>query len=106
MFAYDTVAEAVQGLKERGYTIDFNLEPDRLICQETSSSFGPSEFEIAEVYRFEGNSDPDDEAAVYAIESVDGRKGLLVTGFGISAEGAGPEMVEKLAYFRGPKQPK
>jgi hypothetical protein len=37
---------------------------------------------------------------------MDGRKGQLVTGFGISAEGMGPEMVEKLTYFRGPKQPK
>jgi hypothetical protein len=106
MYAYDTVLEAVQGLKQRGYTIDFNLEPGRLVCHKTPLSLGPSDFEIAEVYRFEGDSDPADEAAVYAIESVDGRKGMLVTGYGISAEGAGPEMVEKLAYFHGPKQPR
>lgn len=106
MFTYDTVAEAVQGLKQRGYTIDFNLEFDRLICHVTPLSLRPSEFEITEVYRFEGESDPADEAAVYAIESADGRKGLVVTGFGITAEGIGEEMVEKLAYFRGSKQPK
>ena len=106
MFTYDTVSEAVQGLKQRGYTIDFNLEPDRLVCHATPLSLSPSEFEIADVYRFEGDSDPADEAAVYAIESADGRKGLLVTGFGISAEGVGEEMVEKLNYFRRPKQPK
>ncbi|HEV2355000.1 MAG TPA: hypothetical protein VGR89_12195 [Puia sp.] len=106
MFTYDTVAEAVRGLKQRGYTIDFNLEPDRLVCHRTPLSLTPSEFEITDVYRFEGESDPADEAAVYAIESKDGQKGLLVTGFGISAEGAGEEMVEKLAYFRRPKHPK
>jgi hypothetical protein len=106
MYTYDTVVEAVQGLKQRGYSIDFNLEPDRLICHETPLSLGPSDFEISEVYRFEGNSDPADEAAVYAIQSREGQKGLLVTGFGISAEGIAPEMVEKLAYFHGPKQPR
>ena len=106
MYAYDTVTEAVQGLKQRGYTIDFNLEPDRLVCDKTPLSLAPSDFEVAEVYRFEGNSDPADEAAVYGIVSTDGRKGLLVTGFGISAEGIGEEMVEKLAYFRRPKQPR
>jgi hypothetical protein len=106
MFAYDTVAEAVQGLKERGYSIDFNLEPDRLACHKTPLSLGPADFEITEVYRFEGDSDPADEAAVYAIASANGEKGLLVTGFGISAEGIGEEMVEKLAYFRRSKQPK
>jgi hypothetical protein len=96
MFAYDTVVEAVKGLKQRGYSIDFNLEPGRLVCHHTPLSLSPADFEITEVYRFEGNSDPADEAAVYAIESVNGQKGLLVTGYGISAEGMGEEMVEKL----------
>jgi hypothetical protein len=96
MFAYDTVVEAVQGLKQRGYSIDFNLEPGRLVCHQTPLSLSPADFEITEVYRFEGNSDPDDEAAVYAIESMNGQKGLLVTGYGISAEGVGEEMIKKL----------
>jgi hypothetical protein len=97
MYAYDTVTEAVQGLKKRGYSIDFNLEEDSLICPVTPLSLKPAEFEITEFYRFEGESDPADEAVVYAIESRGGQKGLLVTGFGISAEGMGEEMIEKLA---------
>jgi hypothetical protein len=96
MFTYDTVAEAVNGLKQRGYTIDFNLEADKICCTETPLKLAPSDFEITEFYRFEGNSDPADEAVVYAIESKRGDKGLLVTGFGITAEGIGEEMVEKL----------
>jgi hypothetical protein len=96
MYAYDTVAEAVNGLKQRGFDIDFNLEADRIICPQPSLSLKPAEFEITEFYRFEGDSDPADEAVVYAIESTAGKKGLLVTGFGISAEGMGEEMIEKL----------
>ena len=97
MYAYDTVAEAVNGLKDRGYTIDFNLEADHIKCPVNELILRPSEFEITEVYRFEGNSDPADEAVVYAIESRDGRKGVLVNGFGISADDIGEEMVEKLS---------
>jgi hypothetical protein len=96
MFTYDTVAEAVNGLKERGYSIDFNLEAGKIFCDKTLLSLAPADFEITEFHRFEGNSDPADEAVVYAIESKDGQKGLLVTGFGITAEGIGEEMVEKL----------
>ena len=96
MFSYDTVSEAVNGLKQRGYSIDFNLEADKICCSRTPLSLSPSEFEITEFYRFEGPSDPADEAVVYAIESKGGQKGLLVAGFGISAEGIGEEMVEKL----------
>ena len=96
MHTYDTITEAVNGLKKRGYTIDFNIEADRIFCKETALSLSPAEFDIAEVYRFEGNSDPADEAIVYAIESKHGQKGILVNGFGPSADAVGEEMVEKL----------
>jgi len=97
MFSYDTVSEAVNGLKQRGYNIDFNLEQDKISCEKTPVSLRPSEFEITEVYRFEGDSNPDDEAIVYAIESKQGQKGVLVNGFGISADTIGEEMVKKLS---------
>jgi hypothetical protein len=96
MTTYDTVSEAVNKLKERGYILDFNLEADQIICPQHALRLAPSEFEITEVYRFEGNSDPGDEAVVYAIESKHGQKGILVNGFGISAESVGGEMIEKL----------
>ena len=100
MYAYDTVAEAVKGLKQRGYTIDFNLEADRIFCDKTPLSLKAADFEITEFYRFEGESDPADESVVYAIESRNGQKGLLVTGFGITAEGMGEALVEKLNVRR------
>jgi hypothetical protein len=100
MYTYDTVTEAVKGLKQRGYTIDFNLEADRLLCPKTPLALKPADFEITEFYRFEGPSDPADEAAVYAIECKGGQKGVLITGFGISAEGVGEEMIEKLSVRR------
>ena len=104
MYTYDTLSEAINGLKERGFTIDFNLEHDSIICHETPLSLKANEFEIAEVYRFEGNSDPADEAIVYAIESKHGDKGTLVNGFGISADLLSNEMVEKLKYEVGSRK--
>jgi len=98
MFSYDTVSEAVNGLKKRGYELDFNLEENCLVCH--AGKFDVKDFEIVEVYRFEGNSDPSDEAIVYAIESVSGTKGLLVSGYGISAEGISAEMAKKLSVNR------
>lgn len=98
MFTYDTVSEAVNGLKERGYPLDFNLQENCLICQ--GNTYNINDFEITEVHRFEGNTDPSDEAAVYAIESTDGQKGVLVSGYGISAEGMSMEMIKKLRIDR------
>ncbi len=95
MFTYDTVSAAVNGLKERGYTQDFNLSENCIVCNQ--DKFNPEDFEITEVYRFEGNTDPADEAVVYAIESNRGHKGVLVNGYGISAEGMSADMAKKLA---------
>jgi hypothetical protein len=96
MYTYDTVSEATNGLRQRGYDVDYNLEFDCITSAHAPVSLRPSEFEITEVYRFEGNSDPADEAVVYAIESKHGEKGVLVNGFGISADAVSDEMIEKL----------
>ena len=98
MITYDTVTEAVNGLKKRGFSLDFNLKENCLVCHERK--FNPEDFEIVEVYRFEGNTDPADEAIVYAIQSVDGTKGVLVNGYGPSADTMSTEMAKKLQIHR------
>ena len=95
MFNYDTVTAAVQGLKQRGYTLDFNLSENCIVCHE--DKFNPEDFEITEVYRFEGNSDPADEAVVFAIESNKGHKGVLVNGYGPSSDEMSAQMAKKLS---------
>jgi hypothetical protein len=98
MYSYDTVSEAVNGLKKRGFELDFNLRENSLVCQ--AGKLDINDFEIVEVYRFEGNSDPSDEAVVYAIESITGMKGVLVNGYGISADAMSSDMAKKLTIDR------
>lgn len=96
MVAYDTVSQAVDDLKKRGYTLDFNLKGSCLECQ--GQNFNPQDFEITEFHRFEGNSDPGDEAVVYAIESHNGLKGVLVNAFGVYSEPFSDDMIKKLSF--------
>jgi hypothetical protein len=92
-----TLSETINALKKLGYTLDFNLQGECIICHQTNTVLSPDEFKIDKTYRFEGSSDPDDEAIVYAISSTDGRvKGTLVNGYGISADPVSSAMVEKL----------
>lgn len=94
MYQYDSVAHAINELRKKGYTEDFNLKENCLICN--TLQFNPDDFEIREVVRFEGNSDPGDEAIVYGIESKSGLKGVLVNGYGYSSEPMGEEIAKKL----------
>ena len=103
MKSYDTVTEAVKDLKSRGFNIDFNLAFDKLICLEDNSCLNPHEFEIVEVHRFEGETNPSDEDVVYAVESKDGKiKGVVTSAFGLYADPVSNEMIQKLSMHRNP----
>lgn len=73
MYHYATVTKALEELKEKGYTIDFNLDEARIVNN-------PDSFEISHIYRYEGESDPGDEATVYGIKASNGDKGVFVAG--------------------------
>ena len=96
MKSYDTSSEALRDLKRRGFTLDFNLKENCIACDEENLQLAPEAFQIKEVYRFEGNSNPSDEEVVYAIESNDGRKGVIVNAFGIYSDSLSDEMIAKL----------
>ena len=96
MYHYATVSEAVNILRQKGFTEDFNLEENCIVCHP--SSFTHEEFEICEVFRYEGNSDPGDEATVYGIISSSGIKGVLVTGYGISSDTLSTAILKKLTF--------
>ncbi len=97
MYQYDTVVAALKGLKERGYELDFNIAFDKLVCVQNGSCLNPAAFEITEVHRFEGDTNPSDEDVVYAVESKDGKmKGVVTSAFGIYADSISTDMIKKL----------
>jgi hypothetical protein len=98
MFTYDTVVQALEGLKQRGYTLDFNIAFDKLQCSSNGLCLNPAEFEVTEVYRFEGETNPSDEDIVYAVAAKDGgHKGVLTSAYGLYADGVSPELMKKLS---------
>jgi hypothetical protein len=97
MYNYDTVTEALAGLKSRGYELDFNIAFDKLECSKEQLQLNPDDFEITEVYRFEGNTDPGDEEVVYAVQSKDGKsKGVVTSAYGMYATEISTELLQKL----------
>ena len=98
-YNYDTVTEALAGLAKRGYVTDFELlaEKECLACHKSSLFLSPEEFEIDEIYRFEGDSDPGDEMIVYAISStLHNIKGIVINAFGMYADPITSKIVERL----------
>lgn len=98
MQTYDTLTEALEGLRKQGFTQDYNLKPDYLHCQPNNIELRPADFDVVDVYRFEGMTDPGDEMVLYAIEAKNGNKGTLVDAYGAYSEAISSEMAEKLRY--------
>ncbi len=96
MKQFDTLVEALQDLASRGYTLNFNVDRDCLLCHEPRLKLFPPDFEVVEFYRFEGPTDPADAAIVYAIAGQNGTRGVLVNAYGVYSDGASAALMEKL----------
>ena len=93
----DTVTEAVALLRRLGYTEDLVLHHEGIAADDELEALGSAVVEHR--YRFEGNSDPADEAIVLGVACPGlGRRGVLVAGFGPSMA---PEHVQVLHALLG-----
>ncbi len=97
MKKFNTLVEALDDLRRRGFSADFNLKPECLECPAHNVELYPDDFEIVEVYRFEGATDPDDSSVVYAIEGKGGLKGVLVDAYGVYSTRVSADLLAKLS---------
>ncbi len=88
-----TMTDCMNKLHADGYTENFVAKEKGLEAPSVKKSYSPSEVKIASFYRFEGESDPADNAIVYAIETNDGIKGMVVDSYG------GPYANTKISKF-------
>ncbi|MDB5239913.1 MAG: hypothetical protein JWP57_538 [Spirosoma sp.] len=93
---FTTLTEAMEGLRERGYTVDFAPAKDHLkATTDDNIKLRSDEFNVDEFHRFEGTSDPGDEMTLYAISATNGMKGVFVSAQGTYANEVSPELMAK-----------
>ncbi len=89
-YHYASVIKALEELKFKGFTVDFNLLEEDIMHH-------PDNYEIQHIYRYEGESNPDDEAIVYGIKSNTGEKGVFVAGFSANSESEAAKVLHELS---------
>lgn len=97
---YESLADALNDLRKRGYEADFATETVCLYCGDLDIRLDPEDFHVDEVYRFEGDSNPADNSILYVISSSTGVKGTLVDSYGAYADSLNFEMTQKLQDHR------
>ena len=85
--APDTVTAAVRLLESEGYAANFSLHGDDVHCGVCGARHPAAGAVIERVFRFEGETDPADEAIVLGLRCpACGAQGVLVSAFGPDAE--------------------
>ena len=80
-----SLATCLNRMISDGYKEDFKVTDDGLLWLQKDKVYKPDQVHIVNFFRFEGNSDPDDNAILYVIETEDGAHGTLVDGYGVYA---------------------
>jgi hypothetical protein len=93
-YRYNTVTSAIDTLRLEGFTNDFTISEEHIASGKIALK--ADDLNIKVLYRYEGNSDPADEASVYGLESKCGLKGILVLGDEINSDVRTAEFLKKL----------
>lgn len=82
----NTLSTCINKEVKNGYTDTLKVTAQGLHSTQKDTVYTPSQVRIVNFYRFEGQSDPADNAIMYVIEAEDGVKGILIDAYGTYAD--------------------
>ena len=92
----DTLVECMNVLRERGYKHNFNATKEDTILDDEKKEYKPDQVKISSFYRCEGESDPGDSSILYAIETNDGKKGIVINSYGPTSDTKVTTFIDKV----------
>lgn len=81
-----SVIEIIESLREEGYFDDFSIKNEVLQSDTNGKRYRPEDLIIEKIERYEGDSNPSDNAVIYVITAKDGTKGIIVDAYGAYAD--------------------
>src|SRR5699024_6534592 len=95
--AYTSLSVAIEDLKKKGFTEDFNLIAEGLESKSLKKQWKAGDLEEVKHYRFEGKSNPGDNTILYLIETTDNRKAMYVDVDGSAYGNISSDRIKKLS---------
>ncbi len=85
-----SMSQVMAKLAERGITGEFRMnEKCEMKYNDSHKNYQPEELKILRTYRFEGDSNPDDNAVLYVAASTDGNQGMIIDSYGAESNYSG-----------------
>ncbi len=89
-----TILELTEILREEGYVEDFSIQGNKIVVSGGENEYNPGDLIIEKTERYEGDSNPSDNAIIYALTAKDGTKGVLIDSYGTYSD---PELAKIIA---------
>lgn len=81
-----SLSECINTLTRFGFSTQFQVNEQGLESLDTHHVYQPSDIEVTNFYRFEGESNPSDNEILYAIRTNKGERGILTDAYGTYAD--------------------
>jgi len=100
-----TLSECINKAVYDGYSENFKVVTRGLATEDEKSIYDAKDITIPNFYRFEGYSDPQDNAILYLIETSDGRKGTLIDAYGAYADAKSSTFIRQVEDIQKKTKP-
>ena len=102
-----TLSEVMNTLAGRGITKEFCMNENcEMKLEGDEKNYNPSDLKIVKTYRFEGDSNPSDNAVLYVIEANDGNTGMIIDSYGAESNYPGDKFDEFMREVSVEENPK
>lgn len=78
----DTLVDRMRQLRAGGWSHGLSVAEQGVRCDECTCWTAPEDAVVDDFYRFEGESDPDDESILFAVSLPCGHRGVLPASYG------------------------
>ncbi|UZT96243.1 hypothetical protein ODZ84_13520 [Chryseobacterium fluminis] len=87
-----TLSQVMSKLAQRGIHREFRMNENcEMKFENSEKNYKPDELIILKTYRFEGDSNPDDNAVLYVLKDTSGNLGMIIDSYGAHSNYPGEE---------------
>lgn len=87
-----TLSQVLETLRKRGIYKEFRMNDESQMKYDNSEkNYLPEELSILKTYRFEGDSNPDDNVALYVLQDNEQNLGIIIDSYGAESNYPGEE---------------
>lgn len=87
-----TLSRVLNRLREKGFDNEITMnENNEMVCRSLGKKYQPEDLLIFKNFRFEGESNPDDNSIILMVEDKDGDIAYILDSYGAYRSHEGPE---------------